>query len=238
MITHSCKFIYSKCDEIFVSSHGFKKLFFKLLKRDVYYVPQWAEDNFKYVYRCQKKKEKINIFFAGNLGYAHNIDVLKKLFIKLKNSNIADFYIFSNGRKIQELSYFIKKKQIRNVILNNYLSLNNYFNASKKCDLFLITLRNKKVFNHTMPARLSTAFAMGLPVISYGSDEVRRLIESSRAGFAVKSSNLNVLVSKIVKFYKLSSIEKKKIKKNSFQFYKRNLNKKKLIKKINTIMNY
>jgi glycosyltransferase involved in cell wall biosynthesis len=231
-----CKFLYSRCDKIFVSSHGFKKLFFKLIKREVCFIPQWAEDDFKYIRRCKKSKKKINIFFAGNLGYAQNIDILKKLFLKFRNNDIANFYIFSSGRKIKDLSFFLKKNQIQNVKLNKFLSIKDYFNASKKCDLFLMTIRNKKVFNHTMPARLSTALAMGLPIISYGSKEVNNVIKKSRSGYGIKANKFEDLVNKIIDFYKLSYIQKKKIKHNSYLYYKKYFNKNRQLQKINKIM--
>ena len=63
-----CKFLYSRCDKIFVSSHGFKKLFFKLIKREVYFIPQWAEDDFRSVNgqiefllnQCVKERKRLN----------------------------------------------------------------------------------------------------------------------------------------------------------------------------------
>lgn len=73
-------------------------------------------------------------------------------------------------------------------------------------DALLISLKNEKAFSMTIPAKLQTYLASGIPILGMLNGEGAEIINNSQSGFACNAGNYEEL-SKLVK--KLSLLSKK-----------------------------
>ena len=85
------------------------------------------------------------------------------------NENIV-LYIIGSGKKYNFIKKFIKKNNLKSkIILKKYISnskINKYFINS---DCLVVTLKDGKSLNKTIPGKFQTYLAYGKPILSSSS---------------------------------------------------------------------
>ncbi|MBK7095854.1 MAG: hypothetical protein IPH57_12685 [Saprospiraceae bacterium] len=107
------KYIYHKCDKIFISSEQMRtsieeKNTKKNINLKISYLPNWAESLF-YSSLIDKSKyfsiipEGFIVLFAGNIGFAQDIDSLINCAKKLRNDSRIKFVFVGDGSEKKRL---------------------------------------------------------------------------------------------------------------------------------------
>lgn len=184
------EYIYRNCDHIFATSPGFVKEIAGRAGREdkIHYWPQYAED----FYRPSEKKpageipeeEVFKVIFTGNIGYAQGLSILPETAQLLKDSGTrVKFYIVGDGRYREEL-----EKEIRQKGIDDMFRLVERQPAGKipellaACDAAFLSFKDDPLFSMTIPAKLQSYMACGIPVIAAADGETRRIIEDAGCG--------------------------------------------------------
>lgn len=233
------KYIYNNVSTIFVSSPGFEDNILKLgeYSEKIVYWPQYAEDFYKPISKNGENliikfdEEKFNVTFAGNIGYAQGLSVLPKTMLSLINSGVNNvkFNLIGDGRFKEELS-----EKIRELKLEEHFSFYDPIEATEipkvmsQTDVALISLSKDPVFSLTIPAKIQSTLAMGIPVIVAADGILESVIDESKAGVWGPSEDVKKLSENIIFMNKLSDEELRQygnaaIKYSESKFSKQNL---------------
>jgi glycosyltransferase involved in cell wall biosynthesis len=85
-----------------------------------------------------------------------------------------------------------------------------------------LSIKNEKIFEMTVPAKLQAYMGFGKPVIGMISGEGAQIIEESEGGFAVRGGDFESLVEKVRQFRNLQQIDREAMGNNNKAYYKEN----------------
>ena len=168
------KKIYLFSDIILAQSESFKREIRKKINKTIIYFPNPSIDMSK---KIKLKKKKINknfkILYAGNLGEAQNFEKIVEVAKKLLGKKII-FKIIGGGNKYAWLKKKIKDEKIKNIILLNNLEFKKIPNYYEEADCLMVSLRNKKFLNMTIPSKLQNYLSANKPILSICGGETKK----------------------------------------------------------------
>ncbi len=229
-------YIYKRCTRIFVTSQSFaESVKARGVEEDkVIYWPQYAEE----FYRPVPDKSSLisddgitNITFTGNIGTAQGLEILPETAAALKKQDIrVRFNIIGDGRNKKNLINQIQEKQV-----DEYFNLVGWQPAEdipsiiSASDAAFLSFANNPLYSMTIPAKLQSYMACGIPIIGSVSGESERIITESNCGIVCKIGDYHDLAKAIKQFIDLSPEEKNRMVKNAENYTKLHFNKSNLI---------
>ena len=94
-----------------------------------------------------------------------------------------------------------------------------------------------KGFEMTIPAKLQSYMACGMPVLVAAGGESKRVIEEAACGFCTPSGDANALAESIIRMMQLSANKLQEMKSNSRNYFEENFEKQKLMDQIDQYFN-
>lgn len=240
-------YIYKNCDVIFTSSNSFIK---SINNRGIplsklKFWPQYAEEFYTQadIYKVDKirkeifKSERFNITFAGNIGFAQGLDVLPETALLLKDKKIV-FNIIGDGRYLQLLIKKVKELKVEDLF--NFLPRQSVFeipNFMAASDAALISLATNKLSEITLPAKLQSCLACGIPLVVSANGEIQQVVRKSGAGVSCNSGDPESLAKVITHLLSLPMRELNKMRENAHQYYIDHYEKHKLLDEMDEYLN-
>ena len=237
-------YIYENCSKIFTASESFKQ---NIQQRNispdkVIFWPQYAEEFYQPTTQRSElipQDNKINITFAGNIGEAQGLEMLPSVGKKLKKENLnVRFNLVGNGRyKNQLLS------EIQNDGLEGYFNFIDPVPAKEipkilcSSDFSFVSLKQSEIFSMTIPAKLQSSMACGVPILLSADGEVQEILANSKAGFFSNSGDVEGLLQNLRKIVELSKAEIDKMGTLSRRYFDTYFEKKKLMDEIDQYFN-
>ena len=234
-------YIYKGSTRIFTTSEGFiKSIQNRGVPSDkIHYWPQYAEDF--YIPREDlnileiPNDDAFNIIFAGNIGAAQGLAILPKTakIIKDKSDKKIRFNVVGDGRA---------KKELVNIV--NSKGLNDMFNFIPKqpvtripefiaaSDAAFLSLTDSPLFAMTIPAKLQSYMACGIPNIASADGETAKIIKESNSGLCGSPGNAKELADKIIQLSSKSKEELRQLGTNARAYYDIHFNKNTLLNKM------
>ncbi|MGE8204705.1 glycosyltransferase family 4 protein [Heyndrickxia sp. NPDC080065] len=235
-------YIYARCTKIFTTSNSFVN---SIEKRNVpgeiiEYWPQYAED----FYRPLEKKSineipndgAFNIIFAGNIGNAQGLEILPKVAVLIKDKKInrkIRFNIVGDGRYKSTLIEMVESNNLDamfNFIPKQPANMIPKFMAA--CDSAFLCLTDDPLFAMTIPAKLQSYMACGMPIIASAEGETNQIITESAAGLCSPSGDEQKLSEIIIELSLKSKKELIQLGINAKNYYDKNFNKEKLLNRM------
>jgi len=240
-------YIYKHCDKIFATSPSFVKRIeeresaWKGTESKVVYWPQYAEE----FYRPAEKKElsdmpvndKFKIVFTGNIGYAQGLNILPRVAAQLKYYNEdCEFIIIGDGRYREEFEKEIAENNVSDMFyllgrkrpeeIPSYLAW---------CDVAFISFAVNPLFEMTIPAKLQSYMACGMPILAVAGGETKRIVEEADCGVVCKLGDIDDVVKEI-QHLKQMVRETDYMAKNAVIYNKNNFDKQRLLEVIRDYM--
>ena len=204
--------------------------------------PQYAEEFYMPIEQNVSlsdipKDNRLNLLFAGNIGKSQGLDVLPKAAKKLKDRGVlVRFNIVGDGRFKETLMRLVDS-----------LDVSNYFNFIDRqpaakipeymsvCNATLITLAKNKIFSMTLPAKLPSCLACGVPVIVCADGEIQQVIQEADAGLCCDAGDYRALAGIIEQVSKMPDETLKKLGRNARRYFESHFEKQKLLDQIDAI---
>jgi glycosyltransferase involved in cell wall biosynthesis len=237
-------YIYARCDKIFATSNSFVHSIASrgVQEEKIAYWPQYAED-----FYTPKEKSTVpeipnddifNIIFAGNIGTAQGLEILPKTALFLKEKSLAKnirFNIVGDGRYKNELIELVNASNVAEMFnfitrqpatrIPELLASNN---AAFQC------LTDNPLFSMTIPAKLQSYMACGIPIIASANGETSRILKESEAGLISPAGDARKLAEVIVEMLNKSPEQLKVMGLNAREYYNRNFNKQELLSEMDS----
>ena len=145
--------------------------------------------------------------------------LLDKLFVNISFANASDDLL--EYKKIVLFS-------IKNISFFGHKPVNKIHPFLKNADILLVTLKEGKVFDATIPGKFSTYLKYNKPILGLIGGETKNLINNNSLGFALnnfRSKNNNLKLFKFLKKTKLNKL-------NNTSYIKNNFSKEKILNKL------
>ena len=198
--------IYKRTDLIFATSQSFvgeiqKRVFDD--KEKVKFWPQYAEEFYKPTKETKAEelpKDCFKVIFTGNIGKAQGLDILPRTaaLLKERGENVK-FVIVGDGRDKETLLAEIKTRGVEEFFVmvgrRPAEEMPAYLCA---CDCAFVSYMDNPLWANTIPAKMQSYMACGMPVIASASGETARLINEADCGICCEIGNESALADGIV----------------------------------------
>jgi len=231
-------YIYRGCTRIFTTSESFvKSIHGRGVPLDkIEYWPQYAEDFYVPIEEMSipeiPKDDAFNIIFAGNIGIAQGLDILPKAaeIIQARSDKRIRFNIVGDGRYKNEFVNIVNSKGLDdmfNFIPKQPATRIPEFMASN--DAAFLSLTDNPLFAMTIPAKLQSYMACGLPNIASAAGETAKIIKESNSGLCSSPGNEEELAENIIQLASKLKEELNKLGNNARKYYEENFDKQTLL---------
>ena len=239
-------YIYRGCTRIFTTSESFvKSIHDRGVPLDkIEYWPQYAEDFYIPIDAMSipeiPKNDAFNIIFAGNIGAAQGLDILPKAaeIIKTISDKKIRFNIVGDGRYKNEFVDIVNAKGLEDMF--NFIPkqpatrIPEFMAAS---DAAFLSLTDSSLFAMTIPAKLQSYMACGVPNIASAAGETARIIKESNSGLCGRPGNAEDLAANIINLANKSKEELIQLGDNARKYYDQHFNKNILLDKMDIYFN-
>lgn len=234
------RYIYKHCDKIFCTSPSFVRDICKrgVDKKKVYYWPQYAEEFYQPAEKHSvpeiEDDDSFKIIFTGNIGYAQGLDSIPKAakILKSKGANVK-FYIVGDGRYKQELIKEISYAGVDDmVILIGRHPAKRIPEFLACCDVAYVSFMNDSLFSKTIPAKVQSYMACGMPVLAASEGETNRIVQKADCGLCSHIGDEVSLAENVEKMMSMERAELERMGKNAREFCNRYFSKKVLMDKM------
>ncbi|MDY0277492.1 MAG: glycosyltransferase family 4 protein [Acholeplasma sp.] len=234
--------IYEKSTRILVTSDSFKE---SIITRGVneskvvvWY--QYAEEFYIPSTRDQiDKRNDLKIIFTGNIGQAQGLEILPKIARILKDSKLSalvKFIIVGNGRSKNDLLRDIEESKASEMFqFIDAVPSREIPSILSKADVAFLSFTDNELFSKTIPAKLQSYMACGMPIFAVARGETERIINNSKCGVVTHPSDINAAVEAIRNFLVLDGDKLTEMSTNSLNFSQEHFNKQKLMDYIDYI---
>lgn len=237
-ISRMVDYIYKGSTRIFTTSKSFvKSIHNRGVPIDkIEYWPQYAEDFYVPVKKMSIQEipedDAFNIIFTGNIGAAQGLDILPKAaeIIKRKSDKKIKFNIVGDGRYKSDLVSIINSKRLDDMF--NFIPkqpatrIPDFMTVS---DAAFLGLTDSPLFEMTIPAKLQSYMACGIPNIASAAGETAKIINESNSGLCSSPGNAEELADNIIKLSSKSKEELIQFGDNARKYYKKNFDKQALL---------
>lgn len=226
--TSIVKFIYKNSDKVLISSKGFAESICEKgnFSDKLIYFPNWAENTISsgdINKQIPKLPEGFLVLFAGNIGAAQDMESIMQAALLLRSNQEIKILILGDGREKNYVQDFIANNQLEATVhlLGKYPIeyMSAFFNSA---NALLVTLKDEKIFNITVPAKVQAYMSSKKPIIAMMNGEGAQLIEFAKCGLSGSAGNYEALAANILKMSRLSNEEKIEMGINGYNYFQNN----------------
>ena len=226
--------IYRDVDTIFTSSRAYiDNIQSKGIdSKKLIYWPQYAERFYQPASKIRDfvipESTSTKIIFTGNMGVAQGLLLLIEVASATSHLNV-EYYLVGDGSEKAKLIQQVQQRQLRNVYFLNSVKATEISQYLAQCDLAYLSLINEPIYELTVPAKLQSYLACGIPVLASAKGEVARILETSNAGFVSPPGDAVALQASIERFMNLSNDQVRQLKTNARSAYEQMFDKEMLL---------
>jgi len=207
------RFVFKKSDKVVTLGERMKHTIvsnYKIREYKIHIIPNWADG--ERLYPLERKDNpfirKFNlegmfvVQYSGNMGLAHEFETILKGAEKLKDREDIIFQFIGGGAKREEIESFVKKNNLKNIMLLPYQPY-NYLNYSlNMADVSLISVR-EGIGGLLLPSKFYGILATGKPFILIGDkeNEIFDFIKRFKVGQFVKEGDIDKFYDRVLLYY-------------------------------------
>ena len=229
LVNFFIKIIYDFSDLILAQSKSFQTEIKKKTKKKVIYFPNPSIDMSKRINKRINKKNIFKILYAGNLGEAQNFEKIIEVSKLLIRYEII-FQIVGGGNKYDWLKEKIANEKIRNIKLYNNIDFKKIHKCYNEADCLLISLREKKYLNMTIPSKLQNYLSAKKPILSFCGGETQKIIINNQCGLDLYKMSNKIISKKIISISRKKKNVLDKMSLRGYNFFIKNFEINKLTK--------
>lgn len=208
-------FIYNRCDLVLAQSRSFIPAIRKYCRNDVRveYFPSWSDSTFDFssvepAAEVPAGEQLFNVMFAGNIGEAQDFPAILDAAEILKNEGRIRWLIVGDGRAAEWLRAEVARRGLSDCffMLGQY-PLERMPSFYIHADALLVSLKDTPIFSMTIPGKLQSYLASGIPVLAMLNGEGAEIISASHTGLSCPAGDGKALAGAILKLASLPSNE-------------------------------
>jgi glycosyltransferase involved in cell wall biosynthesis len=205
--------IYKRCDVILAQSKSFIPKIGRYAGSDkrVVYFPNWAEEIFdarevEPAPAVLLKFDGFNIMFAGNIGDAQDFPAILRAAELLKSNAHIRWLIVGDGRMADWVTEEIKRRGLQDCVFmlgrHPVESMPSFY---VHAGALLVSLKNEPIFAMTIPGKLQSYLAAGIPILAMLNGEGAELVSASCAGLVCPAGDDVALADAALRISKMTA---------------------------------
>ena len=239
LVGRMVSFIYRGCDLVLAQSKAFMPNIERYARgaSRIRYFPGWAEPLFRGSLdavepapEVRAHRDTFNVLFAGNIGEAQDFPAILDAAEALRQRADIRWLIVGDGRAAEWVRREIRRRaldeSVRMLGRHPIERMPSFFRAA---GVLLVTLKRDPVFALTIPGKVQTYLATGLPVIGMLDGEGARVIEQSGAGLVCASGDGAALADRVTQLASLPSGERAAMGARGLEYSRREFDRDRLL---------
>lgn len=139
--------------------------------------------------------------YIGTVGMAHAIDRIVEVADRLRNFPEIFFLIVGEGAEKKRIRSLVMSKGLSNIKVLNGVSKEQVRDYYALTDLYLVTLRDTKLFRTVIPSKIFEAMAMARPILCAVDGECRKIVEEAGSGICAEPENVKQMTETILQLW-------------------------------------
>lgn len=234
------EFIYKRCDVILAQSKSFIPQIRKYADQSsrIEYFPSWAEQLFgardaALAEEIPLKAGSFNVMFAGNIGEAQDFPAILAAAELLKPHAHIRWLIVGDGRAAAWVADEIKRRDLQDcVLMLGRYPIERMPSFFKHADALLVSLKDEPIFSLTIPGKLQSYLAAGIPVIAMLNGEGSEVVRKSNAGLTCSAGDHEGLAEAVLKLSEMPEGDRGLMGENGLSVTARDFDRSKLIEQL------
>lgn len=230
-------FIYKRCDLILAQSKSFIPQIQKYAGSNsrVVYFPNWAESVFDMQHavpaaEVSLKPGGFTVMFAGNIGDAQDFPAILAAAESLKSHAHIRWLIVGDGRMARWVADEIRRRHLQDCVhMLGRHPVERMPSFFKHANALLVSLKNEPIFSMTIPGKLQSYLAAGIPVVAMLNGEGAEVVKSSCAGLTCPAGDHDGLATAVLKLSQVTPEEREKMGRNGLAVSVREFDRRTLI---------
>jgi colanic acid biosynthesis glycosyl transferase WcaI len=232
--------IYAHCDLILAQSKSFIPQISKRCDKStrVVYFPSWAEALFESADavpapEIATRSDCFSIMFAGNIGDSQDFPSILSAAEILKGDPRIRWLIVGSGRMADWVTNEIKKRHLQaEVLMLGRFTIDRMPSLFRHADALLVSLKRKPIFSMTIPGKLQSYLASGVPIVAMLDGEGADLIQRSGSGLTCAAGDGAALAAAILRLAATPLEERIEMGRNGLAIYSAEFDRSTLIGKL------
>jgi glycosyltransferase involved in cell wall biosynthesis len=233
-------FIYKRCDLILAQSQSFIPQIKKYAGdcRPVVYFPSWAESVFDMpdavpAVEVSLKPGCFNVMFAGNIGDAQDFPAILAAAEILKSHARIRWLIVGDGRMARWVADEIKRRHLQDCVhMLGRHPVERMPSFFKHANALLVSLKDEPIFSMTIPGKLQSYLAAGIPVVAMLNGEGAEVLKTANAGLTCSAGDHLGLAASVLKLSEMSNEEREVMGRNGLNVSAREFDRDTLIDRL------
>ena len=233
--------IYSRTDLILAQSKSFRGQILRYAPGNarIEYFPAWADEIFDdvglgcFAPEIALSPHVFTVLFAGNIGEAQDFPAILAAADLLRDRADIRWVIVGDGRGSEWVEREILRKGLQeNVLMIGRHSLSRMPEFFAHADALLVSLRADPIFAMTIPGKVQSYLASGLPILAMLDGEGAQIIDEAGAGLVCKASDSVALASNVVELAHADALSLRQYGAKGRAYYEANFNRSTLVDKL------
>lgn len=242
MVGRLVAYIYRHCDLVLGQSRAFADNVTQYGgdAQRFRYFPQWSEQLFPagaapvaIAPEVAPFGATFNVMFAGNIGEAQDFPAILDAAERLRNRSDIRWLIVGDGRAADWVrSEIVRRELEQSVHLLGRHPIERMPAFFRAAGALLVTLKRDPVFSLTIPGKVQTYLAAGLPLLGMLDGEGRAVIDDARAGLTCPAGNGEALAACVLKMAQCSPEERAIMGANGLAYSRREFDRERLLSQL------
>lgn len=209
-------FIYQRCDIVLAQSRSFIPQIRKYappLGR-IEYFPSWSDavfdmDKVTPAPEVSDSAGQFTVMFAGNIGDAQDFPAILAAAEKLKDHAAIRWLIVGDGRRSTWVAEQVEARGLGHCVkLLGRFPVERMPDFFKHADALLVSLKDEPIFAMTIPGKLQSYLAAGIPVLAMLNGEGAEVVDSAAAGLTCAAGDHRALAAAVLRMAAMSDDER------------------------------
>jgi colanic acid biosynthesis glycosyl transferase WcaI len=233
-------FIYNRCDLILSQSKSLVDLIGKYCKEPgrVNYFPNWAEAAFGEsaaapAAEVPQRTGCFTVMFAGNIGESQDFPTILAAAEALAGHGDIRWLIIGEGR----MADWVRAEALRRGLQDKFVLLRRYPvermpSFYRHADALLVSLRPDPVFAMTLPGKVQSYLAAGIPIVGMIDGEGAAVIRDAGAGIAVPAGDSQALAAAVLRMSRMPDAERRAMGERGREYSRREFDRDLLVTRL------
>lgn len=161
-----------------------------------------------------------NVVFAGNLGRAQSLETIADAAAALQPRRDIRITLFGSGAMANQLALEIERRGLDNLVLGGRLAPEAMPRIYAQADALLLTLVDDEMIARTIPSKLQSYLAAGVPIIAATGGEAARIVTAAGAGLVCPPEDAAALAAAIVKLHEMDDARRSAMSATALDYYR------------------
>jgi glycosyltransferase involved in cell wall biosynthesis len=233
-------FIYRHCDLILAQSNSFVDAIKLRTGNDkrVEFFPSWAETFFS-IEKVEAApevsfvKDSFNVMFAGNIGHAQDFPSILNAAEILREQPSIRWLIVGDGSASAWVVKEIERRGLAGkVIMLGRFPLERMPGFFCHADVLLVSLKDEPTFAMTIPGKVQSYLATGIPIVAMLDGEGAHVISKASAGMVCAAGDADGLAQLVLKLFCMTPQLRKEMGLRGKNLYMQEFDRKVLIDRL------